>query len=270
MLRHGPIVTLLTDFGDRDGYVAQMKGVMLSILPTINFVDISHHVPPQNVLIGALLLRNTFPTFPDGTIHLAVVDPGVGTDRRVVAVQVGQHWLVGPDNGLLSLVAVVEKIDRAVAIENSAIWRHPVSRTFHGRDIMAPAAAHLAKGAELAELGPPIDELVRLQPPEPIRQAGKLVGQILCVDHFGNIMLSLPAQNDYFGARDKSLVTFSSGGVEFSLPFVETYSDVPPGQLMLLEGSQGFLEIAARDGAANQMLRLREGAQITLSIPSGQ
>src|SRR5438477_6068578 len=189
MLR--PIITLTTDFGAESPYVAQMKGVILSICRDVELVDISHAIGAQNVREGAVVLADVTPRFPAGTIHLAVVDPGVGTARRIVYADFSQQQYVAPDNGLLSVVGGSGPPGRFFAIENPKYWLAEPSQTFHGRDIMAPVAAHLARGIAPEKLGPPLDELVMLDWPQPRKSGRRLIGEVLYVDSFGNLITNL-------------------------------------------------------------------------------
>src|SRR5919199_222420 len=188
------IITLLTDFGVADAYVGVMKGVILGIAPEVTAVDLCHEVPPQDVRAGAFLLMAAYAYFPAGTIHLAVVDPGVGTERQIVAVRAGEHYFVGPDNGLLRWA-----VDRAggaaaiVAVENPEYRLSQVSTTFHGRDMMAPAAAHLARGVPLEALGPAVPRLAGEPFPEPQRRGNALAGRVIYVDRYGNCITNLPS-----------------------------------------------------------------------------
>lgn len=254
-----PIITLLTDFGLRDAYVGAMKGVILSIAPRVTLVDLSHHIPPQDVTAGAFVLGSAWQFFPEGTIHLAVVDPGVGSGRRAIAVATQGHVFVAPDNGLLSLALGEEAPFEAVALTNPRYWRTPSpSRTFHGRDIFAPAAAHLAQGIPLPTLGEPIVEIARLPWPKPIRLAeGGLRGEIVYLDHFGNAVTNLP----------EALVEPYREGWFCAGPFrlrglVNTYAEVARGVPLALIGSHGFLEFAIREGSAAQEGRLQIGTPV--------
>ena len=205
----GLVITLLTDFGLADSYVGAMKGVVLGINPQANLVDLTHDVSPQNVLQGAFLLGTAWPYFPDGTIHLAVVDPGVGTERRALLLEGHGHLFLAPDNGILSFVLPQEETGtspfqpylarvpegfRAYALTDPRYWRHPVSDTFHGRDIFAPVAAHLSLGLAAEEVGEPVDSLIRLAIPVPQWQGDRLLGHVLHIDRFGNVVTSVPAE----------------------------------------------------------------------------
>ena len=244
-----PIVTLLTDFGTADGYVAEMKGVLLSALPTVTLVDVSHDVPPQDTEGARLCVARYWRRYPPGTVHLVVVDPGVGSDRAALAVASNGRLLVGPDNGVLSpaLVTPGPEVVR-LTIPSAA------APTFHGRDVFAPVAAQLAAGAPLASVGAPFADATILRTPEPQRSPdGSIVGQVIHVDRFGNAVTNLLA------AR--------GGTVEVGrrlLPLRRTYADVGPGEFIALTGSTGLIEIARREGSAAASLDLARGSRVIL------
>ena len=192
------LISLLTDFGMKDGYVGVMKGVIWGIAPGIQIADITHDIEPQNILEGALALKRAVPYFPDGTIHLAVVDPGVGTARRAMAARIGKHFLVGPDNGLGTFLfdwaqARGESV-HIVELDRPEYWLAEVGSSFHGRDMFAPAAAHLANGVPLSELGTDIGDPVRLKMPQPRRTPTGWSGEIIHIDHFGNVESNISAE----------------------------------------------------------------------------
>ena len=230
-----PIITLLTDFGTADGYVAEMKGVLLTLATGATVVDVSHEIGPQDVECGRLALARYWRRFPPGSVHVAVVDPGVGSARAALAVESDGRYLVGPDNGLLS-PALLFRGARAVALPTSPT----ASPTFHGRDVFAPAAAALATGAPLATLGVPHDSAIVRRTPEPRRLAdGGIEGEVITIDRFGN------AVTNCLGLRGGSIEV---GGA--SLPLRRTYADTPSGAATALVGSSGLIEIAVRDGNA--------------------
>jgi S-adenosylmethionine hydrolase len=247
-----PFITLLTDFGTRDAYVASMKGVILSLNPEVVLVDLTHQVPPQDVSAGALNLTAATPYFPPGTIHLAVVDPGVGSPRRALAAHCQGHFWVGPDNGLFHLVFRQASPLSIVSLENPAFFRPQVSATFHGRDIFAPVAAHLSLGVDLTRLGPQITDPVALNWPEPRFTPEALLGEIIYVDHFGNLIsnVNYGELSVWSGGHSVSL---QAGSVTIK-GLAQTYTDVSPGEFLALVGSHGFLEIAcAMDNAARRL-----------------
>ncbi len=249
-----PVVALLTDFGHRDAYVGIMKGVVLSICPEARLVDLCHEIPAQDVAGASRMLETAVDAFPDGAIFVAVVDPGVGSDRAAVAVRSRGRTFVGPDNGLLGFLPV----ERAVRIENKAVLRRPVSRTFHGRDVFAPAAAHLARGVKLDYLGPRLDRLRTLERPRPRSTRAGLLGEVVAVDRFGNLITNLPADQIPEGASVRL-------GRRWIGRVVPTYASVDAGALAVLAGSSGTLEIAVRNGDAHAVTGAGAGAPVLVS-----
>jgi len=257
------LVTLTTDFGLRDAYVAEMKGVMLGIAEAarrpLALVDVTHEVEPHDITEGALALEAAAPYFPPGTVHLAVVDPGVGTARRGLALAAGGHVFVGPDNGLFT--AFLEAGEWRAFELAEADYRLPfVSRTFHGRDVFAPAAAHVATGVDPARLGPPLSDPVRLAWPEVHAVAGAVAGAVVHADRFGNLITSIHART--LAPVNGDLV-IRVGGRE--VPLVGTYGDLLVGRPGALIGSSGRLEIAVREGSAATLLRARRGTAVVVS-----
>jgi len=236
-----PIVTLTTDFGLDSPYVAQMKGVLLSNGRDPQLVDITHLVPPQSIRHAEVMLRAAAFAFPLGTVHLVVVDPGVGTPRRAIAVEARGMRFVGPDNGVLGL-ALAEPGARAVVLDHAEIFLHPVSATFHGRDVFAPVAAELADGAALTEVGTLIDDARPTTLPAPRVEAGEVHGEVLIADSFGNLLTNIPA------ALAAAVTHIEIAG--HPAERVRTFGDGPRGTLLVIEGSEGFLELAIRDGSA--------------------
>lgn len=244
------IVTLLTDFGTADGYVAQMKGVILSHAPDVSLVDVTHDIPPQDVTHARFVVDRYWRRFPSGTVHLVVVDPGVGTTRAALAVCADHRFLLAPDNGVLSGPLGVDGA-RAVAL---AIPQG-ASATFHGRDVFAPAAAAIALGTPVVQLGSVLESPIRVRIEEPRRdEHGHLVGEVLVLDHFGNAITNLPAP------AGSARVTFDT----CELPVHRTYADVPPGHPLALAGSSGLVEIAVREGSAAKRFALRRGQRVVL------
>jgi S-adenosylmethionine hydrolase len=272
------IIALITDFGLSDGYVGAMKGVMLSIVPHVAIVDISHAVAAQDTRSAAWILYTAYHTFPPGTVFCTVVDPGVGSQRRALAVQAGAFTFVAPDNGLLSYVLSHEPLRVAVELTNPRFHHHPVSHTFHGRDVFAPAAAYSAQGVPLDEMGPTVDRPIvwPLQRPE-LDPEGALIGHVIHVDRFGNcitdlcmrsertaLVLSNPPGDDHKPlAVPRIDVRIRVGGCVLQ-GIGRTYADGPSGQPLVLVGSSGHLEIAVVDGSAAQTLGLGVGDRITL------
>ena len=252
------IVTFTTDFGFSDGYVGAMKGVVLSLSPTATLVDITHGIGAQDVVGGAMALAQAAPLFPPGTIHVAVVDPGVGGQRADVAVEAGGFFFVGPDNGLLSLAAPPPR--RVHRIEAASFRREPISPTFHGRDVFAPTAGRLAAGAPVSSAGPPLPALVELEPPLVRRLGDRVEGTVTHVDSFGNLITSLAAAVVPPEARVELL---GSEGT-FKPAFGTTFADVAPGSLVAYIGSSGYLEIGLRDGAAAELTGAARGSTVRL------
>jgi S-adenosyl-L-methionine hydrolase (adenosine-forming) len=257
-----PLITLLTDFGARDAYAASLRGVILSLNPAAVLVDITHEVPRQDIRSGAIILADAAPYFPPNTIHLAVVDPGVGSGRRALAARCRGHYWVGPDNGLFHLIFAQAPGADIVSLENSSYFRPQVSATFHGRDIFAPVAAHLSLGVELHRFGPGITDPVSLGFPEPLFTPAAIRGEIIYVDRFGNLVSNVRAGDlaSWLGGRGFSLQV----GVINLTRWSRTYADAAPGEFLALEGSHGLVEIAcALDNAARQ---LNAGVGLTLQI----
>jgi len=244
-----PAITLLTDFGTADGYVAEMKGVLLSTAPGIPIIDVTHDVPAHDVEFARLTLARYWRRYPAGTVHVCVVDPGVGSTRAALAVSSGGQWFVGPDNGLLS-PALFALDARAVALPIP----DTASTTFHGRDVFAPAAARLAIGDTLDDIGEEYAEPIRRRTPQPIRRNdGVIVGEVLTIDRFGNAITNLIA-------RPGSTVRIG----ELSLPVRRTYADVAEGTAIALTGSTGLIEVAIRNSSAATQYQLHIGQPIHL------
>ncbi len=265
-----PLITLTTDFGTRDSYVGVMKGVLLGICPTAHLVDITHAITPQNVLEAAFVLDTFVPYFPPGTIHLVVVDPGVGSERRALALATPDAYFVGPDNGVFSTIwqtalARWSTTDvRAVELTEPRFWRMPVSATFHGRDIFAPVAAHLAQGVALTALGPDLDTITLLEVPAPVcTDTNSLRGQIVYVDHFGNCVSNITTTHlAPLGAMHDLVI---SVGKHTITGICYTYAAVAPGAALALIGSSGHLEVAIRDGNAHQSLAIAPGTIVVVN-----
>ncbi len=260
-----PIVTLLTDFGLNDTYVAQMKGVVLSIAPDCTLVDITHAIPAQNVLAGAAALREAAVRFPPQSIHVAVVDPGVGTSRRLVGVQIADRLFVLPDNGLLSRMLTDFELQLAVELTERNFWQPEVSDTFHGRDIMAPVAAHLASGIPLGEFGPPVSTLTQLTEPQAKRTAAGISAVVVAIDHFGNattnIQLSL-LQQAFSHLQTGDMLEVEHQHRSTLWQWNRTYGAVDPAVQLALIGSQGYLELAVNRGSAAAEHGISIGDQI--------
>lgn len=252
------VVTLTTDFGVTDPFVGIMKGVIATRAPDATVIDVSHGVPPQDVLAGALVLRHAVPYFPPETIHVAVVDPGVGSSRRTICVATtAGTMLVGPDNGVLSLAAPPDVVARVVHLTEERFFLSPRSATFHGRDVFAPVAAALANGTDPSTLGPAINDMARLEVPPVARSAGSLRGQVIYVDHFGNLTTNV-AESDLTGA-----VTIGVAGIRLR-GVSESYAAVARGEPVAVVNSWGLLEIAVRDGSARETVGAKVGDPVTI------
>ena len=262
------ILTLTTDFGISDGYVAAMKGVVLTAVQDSQIVDITHQVPPQDIAAGAFAMYSACPFFPEGSVHVGVVDPGVGSDRRGIVVETERFLYVGPDNGLFSPVYEREVVRRVVAIENAALMRPQVSSTFHGRDVFARVGAHLLKGVSCDEVGPEIGNPVTCDLWGVEERDDALVGRVVCVDHFGNAISML--------ARSQIDKKYPDGDFEIVIGkarfdrICQTYSEVEKGEALALYGSLDTLEIAVCEGSAGETLGLERGDEICVCRRQGR
>jgi S-adenosylmethionine hydrolase len=256
------IITLTTDFGRDSPYVAQMKGVILSLSPSANIVDITHAIPPQDIFAGALALADAAPWFPPETIHVAVVDPGVGTSRRAIAARIGEQWYLAPDNGLLTGVLRCAPASAIVSLENRAFFQSNVSCTFHGRDIFAPVAAHLGRGIPAEELGPRIDALVQIDWPTPQTAGDQLVGEIISIDSFGNLITNI-TRRDVQDWRPIGAIDVHCGG-QIIRGIANTYGAHAAGEFVALFGSTVRLEIAVVNGSAARRLQAGRGQPVEL------
>ncbi len=258
-----PIITLTTDFGTSDHFAGVMKGVILSIAPRSRIVDITHDVQPFDVTAGAFAISEAYPYFPKKTIHVVIVDPGVGSTRRPLLVEMARQYFIAPDNGVLSMIYRREQ-HKVRHITAEHYFRHPVSRTFHGRDIFSPVAAHLATGVPPARFGKLIQDHVRLTLDQPT-QTGKRTwtGAVLRVDRFGNLITNLHI--DAFPTL--SARPFEMGiGFEKLTRLAQTFSDGNPGELMILVGSSGFLEVTANQVSAAKLLGCGAGSPVELTL----
>lgn len=261
-------LTFLTDFGLEDGFVAACHGIAARIAPGARIIDITHLVPPGDVRRGAAVLAQTVPAMPPA-VHVAVVDPGVGTTRRAIAVRAGHSVLVGPDNGLLSWAATaLGGADEAVVLTNDTLWDHPVSATFHGRDVFMPVAAHLFTGTALAQAGAEVSvaDLVRLATPTFRMQGGEAEGEVLSVDRFGNVQLSIPAAAvAELGIRLAGTLAIRCNRRELTAPYLETFGSAAPGELIAFTDSAGLVSLAVTGGNAAEALSLPPGARVRIA-----
>ena len=258
-----PLITLTTDFGLRDPYVATLKGTIYAINADLQVVDLSHEIPPQDILEGALFLAAALPHFAEGSIHVAVVDPGVGTERHPIALRAGGQVLVCPDNGLATLFLQEYPLQEARIITNPRCMREFVSATFHGRDIFAPTAAQLACGMPLAEVGGELDTIVSLHVPRARKEGGNIAGEIVHVDRFGNCITNIHHSmlHDVVPSRIQAGAAIVPGGLH------ATYAEVQPGEPVVLFSSSGHLEIAVNVGSAWERLGLRKGDAVSIEFP---
>jgi len=261
-----PFISITTDFGQKDGFVGTMKGVIWRICPEAQIADITHDVPPQDILNGAIALWRAAPFFPPGSVHLAVVDPGVGTQRRPMAAQIGEQYVVGPDNGLFTpMITEAEKANlnlRFIYLNNPAYWLPEVSSTFHGRDIFAPVAAYLAGGVLLDHLGTPFHDPVRFELPQAERTPEGWMAHVTVVDVFGNLTTDLPVAA--LGGRRDVVIRLHGRQVD---GIVESYGHRRSGELIALMDSEGFLELAVVNSSAARLLDAKIGDDVHVIMP---
>ena len=263
-MKRSGLITLLTDFGLKDPYVGMMKGVILTVNPVARIIDISHHVKAGSITRAAGMIRETYPYFPEGTVHLTVVDPGVGGKRRAIILMAQSHLFVGPDNGIFWPIIQAHQNIKIIHITETKYFLPDVSDTFHGRDIFAPVAAHLSMGADPFEMGPVISDPVKLQLPAPHQEGGTLYGQIVNVDHFGNLITNI---------HRKEIEKFTGGNtpvIRLEDLLIEgmrgIYAECGKGEILSLFGSSGYLEIAVNQGRASDLLGLDEAKIIGLGV----
>jgi len=263
VLLKNPIITLLTDFGTKDHYVASMKGVILNTNPRCHLIDITHHVSRHDIREGAFILANAYSHFPKGTIHLAVVDPGVGGARKPLLLVTPDYYFVGPDNGLFTMIMKNETLEQVIALDRPKYHLSNVSTTFHGRDIFAPVAAHLSLGVKPSALGHRIDLLSWLGFNGPLNREGKLLGEVLYIDAFGNLISDIREGrlSQFIGKHP--FVIRAGGKTIRSLK--KGYWEGKKGEPIALIGSGGFLEIAIREGSAQKVLKVKRGDPVIIS-----
>jgi hypothetical protein len=250
------IITLTTDFGTKDWFVGTMKGVILGIHPEALVVDITHDVSHGDIRGGAFALAASYPFFPRGTIHLAVVDPGVGGSRSALVVQTADYLFVGPDNGVLSWALRQEKIKAIRKLENEKFFLRSISQTFHGRDVFSPVAAHLGKGVAVEKFGPAQKQLVTLLWPKPRRTRREVAGEVLYIDRFGNAITNI--RSEFLDGFDRASCRVFLRHKAVA-PLKQFYGEVPAGQVACVTSSSGFLEIAVNGGSAAEKLKLNVG-----------
>ncbi|MEZ5359475.1 MAG: SAM-dependent chlorinase/fluorinase [Candidatus Zixiibacteriota bacterium] len=252
------IITITTDFGNADGYAGVMEGIIAGIHPAVRIVTISNHVPPGDFVGGNYMLKTHARYFPQGTVHLAVVDPGVGSDRNIIAIKTSQYLFVGPDNGLFSFIPD-EDIDSIHTVTNPEYMLGAISKSFHGRDIMAPAAAYLSLGVDPACLGAKVDNFIRLTGIDPVISDGRITGRIIWIDRFGNLISNIEGhligEDRIISLNDREIGTLK-----------ETFSSVAQGQPLAYIGSGGNLEIAVRDGSARDFFYITHPADSQIQV----
>lgn len=257
------VITLTTDFGVQDHYVGVLKAVLISIAPDARLIDVSHQIPPQDIMAGAWVVRNTAMLYPPDSVHLVVVDPGVGTARKPVALRINDQYFVGPDNGIFSLIADSHNY-QAVELTNPDYWLPNPSRTFHGRDVFAPVAAHLSRGVPLNDLGKPSEQLETYRWAVPISDKDGIQGWIVHIDHFGNLISNIPEKMIREAAAVADLKIYVGNTILEEI--VDTFGDVEEGEPAAYIGSSGVLEVAINKGSARQMLGVEKGAQISIVV----
>lgn len=293
-VRQPRVITLLTDFGNQDVYVGIMKGVIAGINPFANIVDLCHSISPQDIFSGAYLLYTSYKYFPRKTVHVAVVDPGVGSRRNIICVETKNYFFLAPDNGILSFIVQEERPKSIIRVTNSKYFLSSLSNTFHGRDVFAPVAAYLSLGVRPQKMGIKINQLKQLDMPKPVHiKTGRVEGQIIYIDRFGNLISNITKehlmQHDHsqslFKTQMKEItlpISLSSqggdeGGVKINLKCLETtigkkkimglsktYTDVKAGEPLVLFGSAGFLEVSINQGDAQKYFRVDKGSKIII------
>ncbi|MFO7891702.1 MAG: SAM-dependent chlorinase/fluorinase [bacterium] len=253
------MITLLTDFGISDFYVGSMKGVILTINPDIQIVDISHAVSPQNIEEGAFILKQVYHYFPQGTIHVVVIDPGVGSARRIIVLDTQEYIFLAPDNGVLKYIFDDYTDYRVIEVNNSMYYLNNVSTTFHGRDIFAPIAAHLSLGVDIADLGEEISNYIKPEIIKPVKKGNKITGQVMYIDSFGNCITNISSEllesKKEIQIQIKNLVLWE---------IKSNYSEVSKGEVLALFGSSGMLEISVNEGNAQEQYAFRVGDRVVV------
>jgi S-adenosyl-L-methionine hydrolase (adenosine-forming) len=263
-----PIVTLTTDYGLKDNYVATLKGILLTRIDSVRIADVSHLIRPQDIMEGAFILQQTYPFFPENTVHIAVIDPGVGSNRRAIALKHNGHYFVGPDNGLFALILGTETPEEAVCLDKPEFWLSPnPDATFHGRDIFAPVAAALLSGKKLQEVGTPIPDIKPLRWVSPNVDTDGIQGWVVHVDTFGNCVTNI--QKQHFDAFNQKQNFKCYAGAAIVKHVSTHYQQVPVGDALALYGSHGFLEIAVNSGNAAQLLGIDKHSPVDVYFKEG-
>jgi S-adenosyl-L-methionine hydrolase (adenosine-forming) len=258
------IITLTTDFGDQDGFVGIMKGVIFKINPSVSIIDIAHHIPSGDIDAAAFVISHACSYFPQDSIHVVVVDPGVGSARRALAVETGVGSFVVPDNGILKYIFAKSDSLSVYALDKAKYFLHPTSQTFHGRDVFAPVAAHLSQGTFAKQMGSKIDDYDRGKIPGIKKSNAGITGEIIYIDHFGNLVSNIPA-DDVSRIEVKEIQI----GAQKIQKLSSSYQEQAPGQVLAIIGSHGFLEIAVNAGHASQVLEVKKGDPIVIRTLPG-
>lgn len=257
-------ITMTTDFGTKDPWVGSMKGVGMFLNPNVNLIDITHEVEPGNIFEAAFILANTAGAFPKGTIHVAVVDPGVGGDRDPIVILTDNHFFVGPDNGVLSLATQNTNVRRVIKITNDDFFQKPVSSTFHGRDIFMPSAAYITRGVSLDDLGEEVSDYKKIDYPKAVKEETSVTGEVIYVDNFGNLITNIK--------EDSISHLVDAGKIETEIKcltiddILDSYSDRGREVPVAIMGSLGFLEIACYKGRANELTEASVGESVTVKL----
>ena len=263
-LTSSSVITLMTDFGTSDHYVGVMKGVILNINPGVQIVDITHAIPPQDVDGAAFLIDSSYRYFPSGTIHVMVVDPGVGSERKVIICQTETAYFLCPDNGILSHILHNESCARTILVENPAYFLPQVSNTFHGRDIFAPVAAHLSRGVPIGKLGSPVAHPIQFPIPKPEVTDKAVIGHVIWIDSFGNLVTNI-SHEILESLEGRSGVVIDAGSAEIN-HLNHSYAESAVGEALAIVGSFNRLEISINQGNAAQVLGLKRGDAITICM----
>ncbi len=259
------IITLASDFGLKDPYVAEMKAVILSISPNVTLIDVTHEVNKFDIRMGAYVLASVVPYFPTGTIHVGVIDPGVGTSRRPLLIETSREFFVGPDNGLLILAAEKQNIKSIREITNPQFMLKEISSTFHGRDVFAPAAAYLAEGISPSEFGPEVIDAIRPEFAKAIKTKDMLIGEVLHIDDFGNIITNIE-DHEITNLNSQGILKIELPNYKLKLRFCKAYADAAPQEPIALIGSHSYLEIAMNQSNAAKKYATRPGDKVRLLL----
>jgi len=260
-----PTVTFLTDFGLSSGYVAQMKGIVSSLSSDVNLIDISHTIPSQNVKAGAFVLATTVPYMPKGSVHIGVVDPGVGTNRRGILVVTNKHLFIGPDNGLFLPAARRFGLFRIYELTNESLFQHPISNTFHGRDIFASVAGHILRGISFDLIGDEIHDYVDLSFPQAVFEEGEIHTEVLFIDDFGNVITGINGNRFLQKFSEKDIVNITVNENTVPAVYTKSYGFVAKDDILVTIGSHGYVELSVNQGRAADRLGLDFGEKIKLS-----